>query len=160
MGRGRAPRVKFNAQKFDEDVRKHEGTRFNQSKISEFIMGRNATYYCEALKEERIAEEVLEKACKYYELDKVDYIITEETEKKQIQQKADTQNYENVLTYLKGIDDLLRELLAAEKSTQFILNEMKNNLMKSNTNEKAMIEKLEAVEKREQAKHNTYTKFK
>ena len=160
MPRGRAPRIKFNAQKFDEDIRKHEGSRFNQSKISEFIMGRNSTYYCEALKEEKIAEEILEKVCKYYELDKNDYIITADVEKQQIQQKADTQNYDNLILLLTGIDKTLKELLAAEKSTQFILNEMKNNLMKSNANEKQILETLESVNKSNTAKHNTYNKFR
>ena len=121
---------------------------------------RDKTYYRGTIKKNEINAEVLDRVCDYYELDKNDYIITEATEKKQIQEKADTQNYDNMILLLTSIDKTLKELLASEKSTQFILNEMKNNLMKSNTNEKNILDKLDDVAKSNIARSNTYNKFR
>ena len=157
---GRTPNIKIDGSKLDEAIKKVEGDKFNQGKVSQFIMGRDKTYYSGTVKKNEISPEVLDRVCSYYEFDKEDFIVTAETEKKEIQQKADTQNYENVLTYLKGIDGLLREVLATQKSTNFILNEMKNNLIKSNTNEKALLDKIDAVSKSAMVRSNTYSKFK
>lgn len=156
----RPANLKIDGAKLDEAIKKAEGIKFNQSKVSQFIMGRDKTYYSGTIKKNEINAEVLDRVCDYYELDKNDYIITEATEKKQIQEKADTQNYDNMILLLTSIDKTLKELLASEKSTQFILNEMKNNLMKSNTNEKNILDKLDDVAKSNTAKANTYNKFR
>lgn len=157
---GRPANIKIDGKKLDEDIRNHEGSKFNATKISKFIMGKNTTYYCQSIKENNMSEEVLNRVCQYYELDKSDYIVTADVEKQKIQQKADTQNYDNLILLLTGIDRTLKELLAAQKSTQFILNEMKGDLMKSNSNSKAILEKIESFEKSNNARNHTYSKFR
>ena len=155
-----AKTVKIDGKKLDAAIKKVEGDKWNQSKISCYIMNMKKSYYCYAVTNNLMNPEVLDRVCQYYDLDKDDFIITAEDEKKQIQQQADTQNYDNLILLLTGIDKTLKELLAAEKSTQFILNEMKNNLIKSNSNEKQICDLLEAAEKRKQAYHHTASKLR
>ena len=73
-----------------------------------------------------------------------------ETEKKEIQKQADTQNYENVILLLQGIDKTLQELLAQQKSTNYILGELKTSMMNDVKNNKEILGKLENLEKRQQ----------
>ena len=54
--------------------------------------------------------------CDYYDLNSDDYVVTEEVEKQIIQEKADTQNYDNVILLLTSIDKSLREILTQIKS--------------------------------------------
>ena len=152
--------IKIDGKKLDAAIKAAEGDKWNQAKISCYIMNMKKSYYCYAVTNNLMNPEVLDRVCQYYDLDKDDFIVTAEDEKKQIQQQADTQNYENVLTYLKGIDGILRELLSTQKSTNFILNEMKNNLIKSNSNEKDICDLLAAAEKRKQAYHHTASKIR
>ena len=62
--------------KLDADVRAAAGTLYNRSVISTFIMGKSAGYYYHMMERQKIAETSLNKVCKYYHLNKSDYIIT------------------------------------------------------------------------------------
>jgi len=157
---GRIPNIKIDGLKLDEAIRKAEGSGFNQGKISQFIMCKDKSYYSGMLRRNEISGDTLQRVCEYYDLDKDDFIITEKSKKQEIQRIADTQNYDNLILLLTGIDKTLKELLAAQKSTQFMINEMKNNLMKSNSNEKAILDKIESIEKSGNARNHTYSKFK
>ena len=122
----RQPNLKIDGELLDIHIRRAEGDKFNQTKISQFILGKDKTYYSKTLLQGSISEECLERVCNYYDLDKTEYIITDEVEKKNIQQKADTQNYENIIVLLTAVDRTLVELLAQQKTT----NEMMRNLLR------------------------------
>lgn len=145
----RPQKIKINVALLDKNIRAIENGNFNQAKISKFVMGKCSTYYSEMLKNGTIAEEVLDRVCEYYDLTKKDYIITEEDVQKEIQQKADTQNYENLIVLLTGIDKALKEILAQQKSTNFLLGELKTNAANDNKFSKEIIQKLENLEKRQ-----------
>ena len=145
----RPQKIKINVTLLDKNIRDNENGNFNQAKISKFVMGKGDTYYSEMLKNGTVAEEVLDRVCEYYDLTKKDYIITEEDVQKEIQQKADTQNYENLIVLLTGIDKTLKEILAQQKSTNFLLGELKTNAANDNKFSKEIIQKLENLEKRQ-----------
>ena len=146
----RPQKIKINVTLLDKNIRDNENGNFNQAKISKFVMGKGDTYYSEMLKNGTVAEEVLDRVCEYYDLSKEDYIVTKETVQKEIQQKADTQNYENLIVLLTGIDKSLKEILAQQKSTNFLLGELKTNATNDNKFSKEIIQKLENLEKRQQ----------
>lgn len=152
---GRVPKIKINATLLDSKIKELEGSSFNQGKISKFVMNKGNTYYCEMLKNQTVAVEVLDRICEYYELDKNDFIITEEIAKKQIQEQANTQNYENLIVLLSGINKTMQEQLAQQKSTNYLLGEIRTSLLNENKNTKSILEKLEHLEKR-QSKYNKY----
>jgi len=146
----RIPKIRFNSEKLDKDIKQAEGAKFNQGKISEFIMQRNKTYYCECMKDGTIAEEVLDKVCSYYDLSKDDYIVTQQTEQAEIQKKADTLNYENVLTHLGTISKTLNEILGQQRSIAYLLGELNNKMMGQNKHDKELISLLEDIKKKQQ----------
>lgn len=147
---GRTPNIKFNGELLDKKIKEIEKDSFNQGKVSIYIMGKGRSYYCDCIKNGTIAESVLDRVCTYYEFDKKEFIVTEETVKKDIQEKADTQNYENVIILLQGIDRTLKELLAQQKSTNYLLGELKTSAMNDTKNSKDILGKLENLEKRQQ----------
>ena len=144
----RPQKLKINVTLLDKNIREKENGNFNQSKISKFVMGKGETYYSEMLKNGTVAEEVLDRVCEYYELTKKDYLITEETVKKEIQQKADTQNYENLIVLLTGIDKTLKELLAQQKSNNYMLQQIQTYMANENKFSKDIITILDKQEKR------------
>lgn len=107
---GRTPKTKVNMKLLDSHIKEKEGSAFDPSKISKFIMGKGDTYYRVALRTGCVVDDVLDRVCEYYGFDKQDYIITEETKKVEVQKQADTMNYENVILLLTGIDKTLKEL--------------------------------------------------
>lgn len=151
----RPQKIKINATLLDKYIRDNENDNFNQAKISKFVMGKGDTYYSEMLKNGTVAEEVLDRICEYYELDKKDFIITDEIAKKQIQEQANTQNYENLVLLLTGINKTMQEQLAQQKSTNYLLGEIRTSLLNENKNTKSILEKLDNLEKR-QSKYNKY----
>ena len=151
----RQPNIKINAELLDKQIKSLEGDKFDPKKVSEFIMSRGDTYYSKSIKDGAMALDALEKLCKYYDLDKKDYIITDQQEKQEVQKQVDNTNYENMLIAFGNVDKLLREILAQQKSTNYILGELRNNLIISNKNQKDIVNKLEAIEKRQ----NRYGKY-
>jgi len=156
----RKPNIKINGEALDTDIRKAEGNRYNQSNISTIIMGRAKSYYAQCICKNSMEENVLDKLCTFYDLDKIDYVITEEAEKAAIIKQVDNLNYENILTLLASIDKSLREILAQEKSNQFTLGEIQNAILTGNGHSKASLEILQTQEKRKQNYHNTTNKLR
>ena len=146
---GRQPNIRINGELLDKHIKEIEGEKFDASKISTFILGRDKTYYKKCLLQNSLAEDVLDRVCKYYELTKDDYIITEEKVKETIQQKADTMNYDNVILLLQGIDTAMKELLAQQKTTNYYLKELYTNSTNDTKLKKEILQKLENMEKRD-----------
>ena len=144
----RPQKIKINVTLLDKNIRAIENGNFNQAKISKFVMGKGDTYYSEMLKNGTVAEEVLDRVCEYYDLSKEDYIVTKETVQKEIQQKADTQNYENLIVLLTGIDKTLKELLAQQKSNNYMLQQIQTYMANENKFSKDIITILDKQEKR------------
>lgn len=157
---GRTPKTKVNMKLLDSHIKEKEGSAFDYSKISKFIMGKGDAYYRVALRSECMANDVLDRVCEYYGFNKQDYIITEETKKKEVQKEADTLNYENVILLLTGIDKTLKELLGQQKSTNYLINELRTDLAKDNKINKEILGKLETVEKRSKKYDSSHPSYK
>ena len=173
MPRGRKPNIRIDGAKLDEAIRNFEGDRYNRSKISRIIMGKDKTYYSMTVREGSINEATLNRVCEYYGFTAADFIVkdTPEADSNYIPPVAantpvpittiipvDSENSAKIIELLTSIDATLKELVAAEKATQFILNDVTNNLIKSCSNQKTMMETLNEMSKRRNGHHNTVTK--
>ena len=144
----REKNLKIYSDKIDKVARSIDGDNYNPSRISKFILGKGNGYYTTTvLREHTISKDAYERLCEYYGLVPEDYILTEKKEKEIIQEKADTMNYENIIILLTGIDKTLKELLATQKSTNYILGEIKNGQVASNQNGKKVIELVDNIDK-------------
>lgn len=144
----REKNLKIYSDKIDKIVKDAEGDKYDPKRISKFVLGKGDTYYTKSiLKDGNISKDAYERLCEYYNLKPEDYILTEKKEKEIIQEKADTMNYENVIILLTGIDKTLKELLATQKSTNYILGEIKNGQVASNQNGKKVIELVDNIDK-------------
>ena len=144
----REKNLKIDSEKIDKVIKSVDGDKYDPKRISKFVLGKGDTYYTAiVLKDHAISKDAYERLCEYYSLVPEDYIITEEKEKQIIQEKADVMNYENVILLLTGIDKTLKELLAAQKSTNYILGEIKNGQVASNQNGKKVIELVDNIDK-------------
>lgn len=124
---GRPAKITVDAKKMDNEIKKILGARFNAARISESVLHKGKTYYNDFVKSGTISESALDTLCDSYGMDKDDYVITEEKIQEDIQQKAESQNYENLIVLLTGIDKSLRELLGQQKSTNYLLGELMTN---------------------------------
>lgn len=152
----RLPNIKINGELLDKQVKSIEGDKFDPKKVSEFIMSKGDTYYAKSIKDGTMSADALDKLCKYYDLNKKDYIITEAQAKQEVQKQVDNINHENLLIALGNIDKLLREMLAQQKSTNYILGEMRNSMITFGKNQKDMISKLESIEKKGNMRYGKY----
>ena len=144
----REKNLKVDSARIDKVVRSIDGDKYDPKRISKFVLGKGDTYYTTiVLKDHAISKDAYERLCEYYGLAHDDYIVTEEKEKQLIQEKADTMNYENVILLLTGIDKTLKELLAAQKSPNYILGEIKNGQVSTNQNGKKVIELVDNIDK-------------
>lgn len=170
MARGRKPNIDVDAVKLDAAIQNAEGEKFVRTKISEIIMGRDKTYYRHMMDRNKISPEVLKRVCKYYGFNEKDYLLenhvkSEDTQKIAIQPVPvatyigpDPENSQKMIEILTSIDKTLKDLLAADKATQFILNDIVNNQIKSNSNQKTIIETLEEYTKKRNSHHSSVTK--
>lgn len=141
----REKNLKVDSEKIDKVVRNIDG-------------GKCDTYYTTiVLKDHAISKDAYERLCEYYGLTAEEFIVTEEKEKQLIQEKADTMNYENVILLLTGIDKTLKELLAAQKSTNYILGEIKNGQVSANQNGKKIIELVDNIDKNRRPSARKYS---
>lgn len=144
----REKNLKIYSDKIDKIVKDAEGNKYDPKRISKFVLGKGDTYYTKSiLKDGNICKDAYERLCEYYNLKPEDYILTEAKEKEVIQEKADTMNYENIIILLTGIDKTLKELLATQKSTNYILGEIKNGQVINNQNSKKVIELVDNIDK-------------
>lgn len=145
---GRERNLKLYSEKLDKVIRDAEGDKYDPKRISKFVLGKCDSYYSKTvIKDGNISQDAFDRLCEYYSLKPENYILTDEKEKEVIQEKADTQNYENIIVLLTGIDKTLRELLATQKSTNYILGEIKNGQVASNQNSKKVIELVDNIDK-------------
>lgn len=144
----REKNLKIYSDKIDKVVKAAEGDKYDPKRISKFVLGKGDTYYTNMiLKHHVICKDAYERLCEYYGLVPEDYILTEKKEKEIIQEKADTMNYENVILLLTGIDRTLKELLAAQKSTNYILTAIKESQTKEIQNDNKIIELVDSIDK-------------
>lgn len=71
----REKNVYYDVQKLDEVIREIDGDRYNKSRLGLYIMGKNDNYYGQSMKKGKISGIALDKLCKFYGLNKKDYII-------------------------------------------------------------------------------------
>lgn len=144
----REKNLKIYSEKLDKVIRAAEGDKYDAKRISKFVLGKCDSYYSKSvIQNHNISKDAYERLCEYYNLKPEDYILTEAKEKEVIQEKADTQNYENIIILLTGIDKTLKELLATQKSTNYILGEIKNGQVTNNQNSKKVIELVDNIDK-------------
>ena len=164
---GRPANIKIDGAKLDAAIRASEGDKFNQGKISRIIMGRDKSYYRIAIKENSINSEVLDKVCEYYELNRDDYLApTPSATPVNLEFVATSTSApvgldsDKLIELLTSIDKSLQEIAASERATQFVLSEIQNSLLKSNSNEKTIIDKLDARYNKPKRTYTSYTPHK
>jgi len=144
----REKNLKVDSEKIDKVIKDIDGDKYDPKRISKFVLGKCDTYYTTiVLKDHAISKDAYERLCEYYGLGSEEFIVTEEKEKQLIQEKADTMNYENVILLLTGIDRALKELLAAQKSTNYILTAIKESQTKEIQNDNKIIELVDNIDK-------------
>ena len=140
--RGRTPNVTIKGEVLNKHIMAIEKGGFNAAKISTFIMGKGKMYLTQSIKNNTMARASLDKLCDYYDLNSDDYVVTEEVEKQIIQEKADTQNYDNVILLLTSIDKSLREILTQIKSNNINMGYIRNDINSVGGVSKAILEKI------------------
>ena len=149
MSKGRTKsNIKFNFEKLDNDIKRIEGENYSQVRIDKFVLGRSSGYYRMCRKNGEINNDVLNRVCEYYNLDKDDYIgkaVEPEPKKESNVDQSMQQNYENIIIMLAGFDKTMKELLTQLKTTNFLLNELKTSAMNDNKFNKEIVEKLDQI---------------
>lgn len=144
----RKANIAFDGKKLDQDIKKLEGSRYSQAKISEIIMGNGSTYFSNAINRELISEESLKKVCSFYNLNIADYIITEKDKKEAMKKEVDSTNFENILVHLAAINKLMAELLAQQKSTNYMLGQMTDKIQMIQKSSKEINDKVDSSQNR------------
>lgn len=67
--------VYYDVQKLDEVIREIDGDRYNKSRIGLYILGKSENYYGQSMTKGKMSSIALDKLCKFYGLNKKDYII-------------------------------------------------------------------------------------
>ena len=67
--------VYYDVQKLDEVIREIDGDRYNKSRIGLYILGKSENYYGQSMTKGKMSSISLDKLCKFYGLNKKDYII-------------------------------------------------------------------------------------
>ena len=71
----REKNVYYDVQKLDEVIREIDGDRYNKSRIGLYILGKSENYYGQSMAKGKMSSIALDKLCKFYGLNKKDYII-------------------------------------------------------------------------------------
>lgn len=125
MARGTSGDVmNINFEKLEKDVRSIEGERFAGTKISEFIMGCDKTYWNYMKSTGRCNKKCLEKLCSYYNLKVDEYTAVE----KPVEAKP-TSTGLNVDTLIVGVNQLYQ----IEKANNELMTQILEQLKISNT---------------------------
>lgn len=67
--------VYYDVHKLDEAIREIDGDRYNKSRIGLYILGKSENYYGQSMTKGKMSSIALDKLCKFYGLNKKDYII-------------------------------------------------------------------------------------
>lgn len=153
----------YDAKKLDDDIRNIDGERYNQSKISTFIIGRCDTYYSQAFKKEAISKEALSKICKYYSLKEKDYLLPDAPRKSKVEEAKNVEekvvekpivvniDIDPIIKAIEAMKEdmnkhtkILEELVAQQKSANFVLNQALDRLSSIQKFEKDILDKIPA----------------
>ena len=168
--RVRERNVVCDVKKLDEDIKAVAGDLYSRSNISMFVIGKARGYYNVVMSKQRISEIALNKVCKYYHLNKEDYIIkpeltlvppsipfsaveeepnnevvTTDSTNSEILEKLSkiTEQLEAVAKSFTKVTSVLGTCYAEEKSMSYLLSQLHDKLSQHCKNEKEMLDKLE-----------------
>ena len=126
--------VNIDIDKLEAHIRQIEGERFAGTRIAEFIMGYDKTYWTAMKKDKRCNIKALEKLCGYYNLNNSDYLVTNEPE-----EKPEVKNEPvNIDLLVVGINKLYEVEKANGEKLDAILEQLKIGNTKSNRLENAL----------------------
>ena len=168
----RKPNIAYDAKKLDDDIRKLDGERYSQANISKFIMGRGSTYYSQSFGKQEIAEDALDNICKFYKLNKKDYLsVVKPAESKTKPATKTDHTSVNLDGVLAGFDVLatkfdellksateickvLQSIEAQQKSTNYHMEQVTDKLITIKKNEEEIIKTIQRREARYVGKNN------
>lgn len=125
--------ITINVEKLENDLRQIEGERFAGTKIAEFIMGYDKTYWSYMRKEKRCNVKGLNKLCSYYNLQPDDYKAVAESIK-----PAETPKAFNIDTVVIGLNQLYQIEKENNELMKQILEQIKVQNTKTNRLENAL----------------------
>ncbi|MBQ2856615.1 MAG: hypothetical protein IJE78_05695 [Bacteroidaceae bacterium] len=167
----RKPNIAYDAKKLDDDIRKLDGERYSQANISKFIMGRGSTYYSQSFGKQEIAEDALDNVCKFYKLNKKDYlgvVKPVDSKAKPTQEVKHAVDLDGVLAgfdvlatkmdeLLKSATEICKTLQAIEshsKSTNYHLEQVTDKLISIKKNEEETLKAIQQHESRYTGKNS------
>lgn len=174
----RKPNVRYDAQKLDAAIREIDGERYTATNVGTIVMGKGNTYYFNCLKKNLIAEDALDRVCKFYKLKKKEYLLPDESKIEVPAEPipADTPVVPTtepaqadpikVIAELPEIDmnpiveqlivqnKLLTDQIAQQKSTNYLLEQVVDRLIKIKGSDESILKILQDREKKFQNKNN------
>lgn len=126
--------VNIDADKLETHIRAIEGDRFAGTRIAEFIMGYDKTYWTSMKRDKKCNVKALEKLCAYYNLNKEDYLVTEKPE----EPKAVESKPVDIELLIAGLNKLYEVEKANGEKMDAIIEQLRISNTKSNRLENAV----------------------
>lgn len=127
--------VRIDFEKLENHIKEIEGSRFAGTRIAEFIMGYDKTYWTAMKKDKKCNIKGLDKLCAYYNLNKNDYIVIEEVKAESTPEKKEVLNIDTLIVGLNQIyeiekqnSELMTEILEQLKIVNTKTNRLENAL--------------------------------